>query len=173
MQEWLRQRECDYDPRSTKPVLYEIIKGVKDKFRTYEIDTIAAQHGHTILLLPPYHCDLNPIDLIWGQIKNDVAKYNTEIKINNTETLFKAAVEKVTAEHWRRACEHVRGIEEFYWKRDGLMDEMLDSFVINLEDSGSDDCESDDSECGDSSLLSPHQSATVSLDGISPLPPSP
>lgn len=28
----------------------------------YRIDDIAAQHGHEVLGLPPYHCEFNPIE---------------------------------------------------------------------------------------------------------------
>lgn len=52
MQEWLVKRNINFDPRSTKPVLYEIIKSVKEKHRQYEIDNLAVRHGHTIVRLP-------------------------------------------------------------------------------------------------------------------------
>ncbi|PSN31236.1 hypothetical protein C0J52_25749, partial [Blattella germanica] len=64
MQEWLHRHNYQYDSQSTKIVLYNIIKGLKDKFRTYEMDKIAAKYGHTVLRLPPYHCDFNTIEKI-------------------------------------------------------------------------------------------------------------
>lgn len=36
------------------------------------IDTIAEQHGHKILRLPPYHCQYNPIE-IWAYAKPIIA----------------------------------------------------------------------------------------------------
>ncbi|KAJ4449312.1 hypothetical protein ANN_00710 [Periplaneta americana] len=135
MQAWLRYHNIPYDPCYTKPVLYDIVKRSKDRFRTYEIDTAAVQHGHTVLRLPPYHCDFNPIELIWTQVKSDVAKHNTDFKIRKTKELFEAALEKITPENWSSVCEHVRYIEDFYRSKDGIVDELLDSFAINLEES--------------------------------------
>lgn len=51
METWLREKNIEYDPRSTKVVLYDIIKTKKDRFRKYEIDTIAELAGHTFLSL--------------------------------------------------------------------------------------------------------------------------
>ncbi|KAJ4431137.1 hypothetical protein ANN_19732 [Periplaneta americana] len=146
----------------------------KDRFRTYEIDTVAIQHGHTVLRLPPYHCDFNPIELIWAQVKSDVAKHNTDFKISKTKELFEAALEKITPENWNSACEHVRYIEDFYRSKDGIVDELLDSFVINL---GESDTGTDTDECEEtddiSIFMEAGPSATGCMDGIAPLPQSP
>ena len=34
------------------------------------IDEIARACGHEVLRLPPYHCTLNPIELVWAQLKH-------------------------------------------------------------------------------------------------------
>ena len=48
------------------------------KYRTDKtskvIDNIAKKCGHEVILLPPYHCDLNAIELIWADEKNYVAR---------------------------------------------------------------------------------------------------
>lgn len=54
------------------------IKKHKHKFNKFVIDDIA-EKGHTILWLPPYHCNLNPIELVWGQVKEYVARNNKNI----------------------------------------------------------------------------------------------
>ncbi|KAL4119462.1 hypothetical protein QTP88_012269 [Uroleucon formosanum] len=33
--------------------------------------------GHEMVRLPPYHCQYNPIELIWAQVKSEVAKKKT------------------------------------------------------------------------------------------------
>ncbi|KAJ4435156.1 hypothetical protein ANN_23732 [Periplaneta americana] len=179
MQAWLRYHNILYDPCYTKPVLYDIVKRSKDRFRTYEIDTVAVQPlqsdtVHTVLRLPPYHCDFNPIELIWTQVKSDVAKHNTDFKIRKTKELFEAALEKITPENWSSACEHVRYIEDFYRSKEGIVDELLDSFAINLEESvtgtDTDECEETDDI---SIFMEAGPSATGCMDGIAPLPQSP
>ena len=40
---------------------------------------IAEEAGHTVLLTPPYHSDLQPIELVWAYIKGNIGrKYNSE-----------------------------------------------------------------------------------------------
>ena len=48
----------------TKAELLQILKLHKPRFCNYEIDNIAAAHGHTVIRLPPYHCHFNAIELI-------------------------------------------------------------------------------------------------------------
>ena len=42
-----------------------------------------------VLRLPPYHCELNAIELIWADEKNFVARENKEMTIEHVETLFR------------------------------------------------------------------------------------
>ena len=44
---------------------------------------MAKKHGIILLRLPPYHCELNPIKLIWAQIKGYLARNNTAFKIKD------------------------------------------------------------------------------------------
>ncbi|KAJ4441671.1 hypothetical protein ANN_11529, partial [Periplaneta americana] len=41
-------------------------------------------YGHVVLRLPPYHCILNPIEMIWSEVKRKVASKNLKCL-----TLFK------------------------------------------------------------------------------------
>ncbi|KAJ4445023.1 hypothetical protein ANN_06822 [Periplaneta americana] len=50
-----------------------------------------------------------------------------------------SALAKVTEDNWRKACEHVEKVEQFYWEKDGLVDEISDRFVINLDDTDTDE----------------------------------
>jgi hypothetical protein len=56
-----------------KKVLYEKIKQKKTPV-VYKTDTIGNLHGHEVLRTPVRHCELNPIELIWAQVKGFVAK---------------------------------------------------------------------------------------------------
>ena len=57
------------EPLPTKPVLLGRIKmaNIQKKFA---IDSIAFENGHLVLRLPPYHCCLNAIELVWHQLKS-------------------------------------------------------------------------------------------------------
>ncbi|XP_050299213.1 uncharacterized protein LOC126738106 [Anthonomus grandis grandis] len=63
MQQWLRLRGISYDDNMLKPQLYYLIKLHKPKYKRYEIDELFNAKGHDVLRLPPYHPDLNPIEL--------------------------------------------------------------------------------------------------------------
>lgn len=57
-----------------KAEMLQIVSHGKSKYQTLAVDELAAKHGITILRLPPYHCELNPIELVWAQVKGHVAK---------------------------------------------------------------------------------------------------
>ena len=103
------------------------------------------QQGFLVLRLPVGHCELNPIELIWAQIKGEIATKNTTFRLKDVQTLTSNAIENVTSENWREACEHVLQVEKNYWKSDHIQDEMVDELRINIGD-GEEDNESEDSE---------------------------
>ena len=41
-----------------------------------------------VLRLPPYHCELNAIELIWADEKDFVARENKEMTIEHVETFI-------------------------------------------------------------------------------------
>jgi transposase len=52
-----------------------------------EIIRLAEAKGHIILFTPPYHSDLQPIELLWARIKFRVAsEYSTETKMSDVES---------------------------------------------------------------------------------------
>lgn len=49
---------------------------VENALLIFKSDEIITKAGHTVLRLPPYHPDLNPIEMIWGAVKNAIASRN-------------------------------------------------------------------------------------------------
>ncbi|KAJ8909981.1 hypothetical protein NQ315_013573, partial [Exocentrus adspersus] len=82
---WLIEHNIQHDPKVTKLELYNIIKYHKEATITYRLDILLQQHGHTILRLPPYHPEVNPIEKIWAMVKNRVAARNVTFKLNDVE----------------------------------------------------------------------------------------
>ena len=67
---WLQHRHVTVDHALKKPQIYEIVKGYKEQTGpTNSVDSYLQLHGHQVLRLPPYHCELNLIVLIWGRSK--------------------------------------------------------------------------------------------------------
>ena len=59
------QPGCDFNDSQTKPELLALSKGLAVE-KTYQVDEMAREAGHEVIRLPPYHCHLNPIELLWA-----------------------------------------------------------------------------------------------------------
>lgn len=146
MQDWLKRRNIPFDSSMTKPELYELVKINKEPNRRYEIDEIAKAHGHEVIRLPPYNCDLNPIELIWGRVKNSIARKNSTQKLSDLLRLTGTEIDAITALDWQSVVQHTQQIEETYWKDDIIIDRQVDQMIIRLR-SGDENCsDSSDSE---------------------------
>ncbi|KAJ8726338.1 hypothetical protein PYW07_001036 [Mythimna separata] len=112
----------------------------KKAYDKYVVDEMAAEQGVTILRLPPYHCELNPIELVWAQVKGYVAKNNKTFKLNEVRSLFEEGLCQVTPQRWKNCVAHVMKIEEEMCHLGHIVDDITDRFIIQVGD------ESDDSE---------------------------
>ena len=65
MQDWLTAHEIEFPECALKQELYTLIKATP----TYAVDEMAKVAGHEVVRLPPYHCELNPIELARSQVK--------------------------------------------------------------------------------------------------------
>ena len=66
IQEWLTSKNIEWAADMLKAELLQIVNEHKHHFGDYVIDRLAHDSGHEILRLPPYHCELNPIELLWA-----------------------------------------------------------------------------------------------------------
>ena len=118
-----------------KKGLLGIVYGIKYKYDKYRIDELASVAGHTVLRLPPYHCELNPIELVWAQVKHHVAVRNTNFKSAYMQQLIEEGFNSVSIENWRNYVSHVKTVESDMWKADEWQDD-IDPVIIPIgEDS--------------------------------------
>ncbi|XP_026746152.1 uncharacterized protein LOC113507498 [Trichoplusia ni] len=136
-----------------KAELIEIVKSHKSNYERYAVEELAAEYGVTILRLPPYHCELNPIELVWAQTKGYVARNNKTFKIKDVKKLFEEGVKEVTPENWRQCINHTIKVEDKMCQLDHIIDECVDSFIINVTDSDSDSEYTDSESDSESQLL--------------------
>ena len=61
----------------------------------YKTDKIANLHGHEVLRTLVRHCELNPIELIWAQVKDFVAKNNTTFRLKDVKNSCTPLSEKL------------------------------------------------------------------------------
>ncbi|KAF0301818.1 hypothetical protein FJT64_025953 [Amphibalanus amphitrite] len=143
IQEWLAQNGIAFDPNLRKPELLELVRPLRKK-KLFFLDRLAAEEGHQVVRLPAYHCDLNPIELVWSQLKGFVRSRNTTGRVDDIERLLQEGIQAVTAEDWAKCCRHVIVLEKKYWENDGIMEEIEPVVVSLRSDSSSDESAEDD-----------------------------
>ena len=151
---WLRNRNIEFENIMTKPELYEIIKRNKPPI-IYKTDELAWQWGHTVLRTPVRLCELNPIELVWAQVKHFVAKKNTTFRMSDVKKLVEEGLESITPEKWKKCCDHVIELENYYAKSERIT-EAIEPVIIHLDSDveSSGDEEESESENEDSDVES-------------------
>lgn len=147
IQSWLTAKTIPWCDDQLKPELLRLVNENKHKFFGYRIEALARVAGHDIVRLPPYHCEFNPIEMVWSQVKGYIAANNTSFTLAEVERLLNEAIALVTRENWVRDCAHVERLEKEAWERDGAIDTRIDNVVIPLR-SDSSSC----SDCSDSEM---------------------
>lgn len=138
VQEWLRNKELSYDENDVKAELLKKVNNVKADYQRYAVDELAKKFKVEVLRLPPYHFELNPIELVWADIKGHVARNNTTFKFEDVKKLLQEGIQRISPDKWRNCVDHVIKVEDnFYNKIDNMIDNTIDSFIINIADADS------------------------------------
>jgi len=124
---WLKSKGVVIDRPMFKPQLLAKVREIKSKYTSYVVDNMAKDAGHTVLRLPPYHCELNPIELAWAMVKTYVKQINTTCKIDDVSVLLNTAIERVNSKNWQNFIQHVIKVEKKITKVHRNMDEMIDN----------------------------------------------
>ena len=106
MTDWLNRMGIPFNSKCTRPELYEIIKRHKPATK-YEIDKLIKDAGHEVLRTPPYHCELQPIELVWGIMKQYVSQNNTDFNIEQIKQLVDEKIDGIGSEEWKNCIRHV------------------------------------------------------------------
>ncbi|XP_063387672.1 uncharacterized protein LOC134673603 [Cydia fagiglandana] len=128
----LIEKSIPFGERCTKEQLLCLIGQHKEE-PIYEADEILRTHGHEVLRLPPYHCFLNPIELIWSIAKRKVASKNVAQSAQEFERTIRDCFESVTPNDWKKMTDHVVHIENQYMQKDNITAHMK-RFVISVGD---------------------------------------
>lgn len=148
VQQWLRDKNVEFHPLETLPELRQKVKYLMPREKKYELDEIALEKGHEVIRLPPYHCKYNPIELIWAQVKGEVAKKNNTFKMVDIERLTHEALDAVTIDDWKKCVRHAEEIQIEDDKKEIMRDTMIEPIIITIlpDDSDWSDDEEDDDE---------------------------
>jgi hypothetical protein len=148
VQKWLQKKSIPFTPEETLCELREKVKLSMPKEKKYRLDEVALQMGHEVVRLPPYHCQYNPIEMIWSQFKREVAEKKHSFEIADEEVLINNAIDAMTKENWAKYGKHCAKIQDEDLVKEGIRDEILEPVIltINSDDSSSDDDDDDDSD---------------------------
>lgn len=143
---WLEEKKIPFSPLETKVELLEKVKINKKKERVYKLDEEARKAGHEVVRLPPYHCLYNPIELIWAQVKNEVASKNTTFRIVDVEKLTNEAIENVTLDDWKSCVERVEKIQKEDVEMELMRENRMESAFLSINPEDDDDSNFSDSD---------------------------
>ncbi|KAL4119466.1 hypothetical protein QTP88_012273 [Uroleucon formosanum] len=138
VQNWLKNQGVNFSPLETLPELRERLKLLIPSFKRYELDEIASSMGHEVIRLPPYHCQYNPIELIWAQVKNEVAKKNNTFKMVDVERLTNEALDSVSKSDWEKCVEHAEKIQDEDYEKEILRDSLTEPMTLTFASDDSD-----------------------------------
>ena len=111
------------------------------KYESFSTDCLLAEHGHTVIRLPPYHPVLNPIEKFWGIVKTRIAakkKKSVTFKLRDIQQLAGENFAAVTVQEWADVCRHVKHVEEELISSEHKMDSVMQRIIINADDDDND-----------------------------------
>ncbi|EFP10917.1 hypothetical protein CRE_31020 [Caenorhabditis remanei] len=132
--EFLLKHNVGFDPSLLRPQLAKVMKrfidanGGRSAFTVYEFDVWARSQGVEIIRLPQYHCYFNPIELLWGQMKQHLR--NTGSIADKLETVRQKAVQflrSFSAEAAQKIINHAK-------KEECEVREMMEERALTFED---------------------------------------
>ena len=151
MKDWLTSNGIQFPEKALKCELYSLIVS-SNSVTVYVIDEIAKAAGHEVVRLPPYHCELNPIEMAWAQVKGHIRVHNTKFTLTHVKELTFDGFAHVGSEEWEKLVQHVQNkVEDKFWEDDALQESYIEEFIIQVVgDSDEEDSNSDSHISGSS-----------------------
>nr|CAD7430389.1 unnamed protein product [Timema monikensis] len=120
--------------------------GTDSALGRYKIDEMVRECEPQVLRLPPYHCQYNPIELVWANCKGYYKKHTGRNKFDvaAVKALWQEALARVTPESWSKNVDHTEKIINDDRAREINMDASeTQPFIIQI---GNNESDSDDDE---------------------------
>ncbi|XP_046621295.1 uncharacterized protein LOC124305682 isoform X2 [Neodiprion virginianus] len=127
---WLQSKGAVVDYTMAKAELLHIVKLGKQKFNRYAIEELANKANKTVLRLPPYHCELNPIEMAWSMMKVYVKTVDTSVIFKDMKAFLEHGVAQITAQHWNNFVKHAINEENKLWEIDDIADRVHDKIPL-------------------------------------------
>lgn len=160
--DYLRSHGIPCEQTMRKFTLMSLVDNTTDKEKLVNhFETMFVIHGHTVVRLPTYMCDLNPMELAWRQLRDCVQSQNMAaggtISLRRLEESVREGIKCVTNEDWAAYCRYVTGFENSFWEKDASMEDVIEKIISNLgeikDSSDHENSESDSFNASDNSDL--------------------
>lgn len=134
MKAWLHANNISFSDDMLRPELHQIIKRHASKFRKQKgiIEQQLTERGHSVLRLPPDHPDLNPVDLMWADVKSYVASRNVSFKVEDVQMLIQQKLSELGTDVWIVRCNQVRLVEQQYLECEGIVDHEVERVMTKM-----------------------------------------
>ena len=139
-QKWLSENNISFSPDALRSELWILCRRHLVEKTSKIVEEITKKYGHEVLRLPPYHCELNAVELIRGVEKNHVACENKSMTIEGVKKLFRKRRGEINKEICWNCIQHVHSVEDRYWEMDRIIDQKMGKLMLSV---GNSDDESD------------------------------
>lgn len=85
----------------------------KKQRKKYKLNELTFQMGQEVVRFPPYHCQYNPIELIWAKVKGKAAEKKSTFIITDVEAFEQ--IDAVSREDRAKCGTHCVKIQEDYF----------------------------------------------------------
>ncbi|KAL4154003.1 hypothetical protein QTP88_001836 [Uroleucon formosanum] len=124
---WPEQKGEVYEKPLNKVGLMNIVNRIKPQFNKYVIDEYVKSKNMVVLRLPPYHCELNAIELAWSSVKRYIKMNNSTFKLPDVKKLVIEGINECGPEKWKNFVSHVIDEEKRFWDIDFVVEEVMDN----------------------------------------------
>ena len=138
---WLAEKGEGYVEELKLHIIHELLDFcIKHRATEYAVDKIFAQNEIDVLRLPTKHCEYNPIEMIWSQIKGYVASHNMKwTSLINMKQLVLEVFSSISPEYCQKVCDHVKHLEEVTIQVEMAMDPIVEQIIIKVGESSDED----------------------------------
>ena len=117
---WLMANQIPCEKNCLKAELIAVLQKVVSP-PIYEVDEMAKKRGHEVVRTPPYHPELQPIEVCWGVVKNHIAR-NCDFTLSNLKIQLEEGFTQVTPSICAKIIAKIKAKEDQFWKEDMLLD---------------------------------------------------
>ena len=117
---WLVENDIHCEQNLLKAELVTILKKIAPN-PIYEVDKMAKKHDHEVIRTPPYHPELQPIEICWGIVKNHIAR-RCNFTLPDLKVQLEEGFEKVKPSTCGKIVRKIKKKEDEFWEEDMKFD---------------------------------------------------